>query len=51
MDQANSYQLLYKFSGEPPTANISWTTSKEFKPDELVRVARFELAESPPQTE
>ena len=44
MDNGNehAYQILYKFSSEPPTANISWTTSKEFKPDVLVGVQGFE---------
>ena len=42
MDQENSYQLLYKFSTEPQTANTYWTTSREFKVDELVRVVGFE---------
>ena len=42
MDNEHSYQILYKFSSEPPTANASWTTSKEFKLNELVRVVGFE---------
>ena len=51
MDNEHSYQILYKFSSEPLSANTFWTTSREFKVDELVRVAGFEPALSPPQTE
>jgi hypothetical protein len=51
IDNEHSYQELYKFSSEPPAANTFWTTSREFKLDELVRVAGFEPALSPPQTE
>ena len=51
MEQENSYQLLYKLSDTIPFANTHWTTSREFKIEELVRVAGFEPALSPPQTE
>ena len=47
----NTYQLLYKLADSVTYANTSWTTSKEFKVDELVSVAGFEPAQSPPQTE
>ena len=52
-EEPQEYKKLYSLASEPYKAKESWTIIEEFKlaDFELVRVAGFEPALSPPQTE